>query len=97
MKNYTAFVRMLSGDHLGDAKCRKKAPRFVEFNFLTNRSRRKRFSQNERRRVDLQSVASDFFIFSPGLGYDLSKFSKKFYPIFDFERPKSLGKNKRIL
>ena len=34
MKNDTTFVRMRSGDHLGDAKCRKKAPRSVEFNFL---------------------------------------------------------------
>ena len=34
MKNDTTFVRMRSDDHLGDAKCRKRAPRFVEFNFL---------------------------------------------------------------
>ena len=53
MKNDTTFVRMRSSDHLGDAKLSKKAPRFVEFNFLTNHIRRKRFSQNERRRADL--------------------------------------------
>ena len=34
MKNDTTFVRMRSGDHLGDAKMSKKAPRSVEFNFL---------------------------------------------------------------
>ena len=34
MKNDTTFVRMRSGDHLGDAKCRKRAPRFVKFNFF---------------------------------------------------------------
>ena len=34
MKNDTTFVRMRSGDHLGDGKCRKKAPRFIEFNFV---------------------------------------------------------------
>ena len=34
MKNDTTFVRMRSGDRLGDAKCRKSAPRSVEFNFL---------------------------------------------------------------
>ena len=56
MKNDTTYVCMRSGYHLGDAKMSKKAPRFVEFNFLTNRNRRKRFSQNERR-ADLQSVA----------------------------------------
>ena len=34
MKNDTTFVRMRSSDHLGDAKMSKKAPCFVEFNFL---------------------------------------------------------------
>ena len=34
MKNDATFVRMRSGDHLGDAKCRKRAPRSVEFTFL---------------------------------------------------------------
>ena len=38
-------------------KGRKKAPRFVEFNFLTNGDRQKRISQNERRRADLQRLA----------------------------------------
>ena len=64
MKNDTTFVRMRSGDHLGDAKCRKKAPRSVEFNFFNNCDRQKRFLQNERRRVDLQNVASEFLIFA---------------------------------
>ena len=32
MKNDTTFVRMRSGDHLGDAKMSKKGT--VEFNFL---------------------------------------------------------------
>ena len=64
MKNDTTFVRMRSGDHLGDAKCRKRAPRSVEFNFFTNCDRHKRFSQNERRRADLPNVASDVLIFA---------------------------------
>ena len=34
MKNDTTFVRMRSGDHLGDAKMSKRAPRSVEFNFF---------------------------------------------------------------
>ena len=34
MKNDTTLVRMRSGDHLGGAKCRKKAPRSVEFKFF---------------------------------------------------------------
>ena len=45
-------------------KCRKRAPRSVEFNFFINCDRHKRFSQNERRGVDLQNVASDFLIFA---------------------------------
>ena len=63
-------------------KCRKRAPRSVEFNFFINCDRQKRFSQNERRRVDLQKVASDFLIFAWGLSYGLSKFSDDFTPFF---------------
>ena len=48
-------------------KCRKRSPRSVEFNFFINYDRQKRFSQNERRRADLQNVASDFLIFAWGL------------------------------
>ena len=81
MKNYTTFVRMGSGDHLGDAKMSKRAPRSVEFLNFINCDRQKRFFQNERRRADLH-VASDFLIFAWGLSYDLSKFSDDFTPFF---------------
>ena len=76
-------------------KCRKRAPRSVEFNFFNNYDRQKRFSQNERRRADLQKVASDFLIFAWGLSYDLSKFSDDFTPFFRLWKTitKSLGKN----
>ena len=67
--------------------CRKRAPRSVEFNFCNNCDRQKRFSQNERRRADLQNIASEFLIFAKGLSYDFSKFSNDFTPFFDFERP----------
>ena len=60
MKNDATFVRMRSSDHLGDAKMSKRAPFSVEFNFFINCDRQKRFSQNERRRVDVQKLASDF-------------------------------------
>ena len=63
-------------------KCRKRAPRSVEFNFFINCDRHKRFSQNERRRVDLPKIASDFLIFAQELSYDLSKFSDDFTPFF---------------
>ena len=50
-------------------KCRKRAPRFVEFNFFINCDREQRFWQNERRRadLDLQKLASDFLIFAEEL------------------------------
>ena len=82
MKNDTTFVRMRSCNHLGDAKCRKRAPRSVEFNFFIICDRQKRFSQNDRRRADLQKDASEFLIFAWGLSYDLSKFSDDFTPFF---------------
>ena len=94
MKNDTTFVRMRSGDHLGDAKKSKRAPRSVKFNFLLV-AIDKRFSQNERRRADLQNFASDLLIFAKGLSYDLSNFSDDFTPFFWFWKTinKSLGKN----
>ena len=75
-------------------KCRKGAPRSVEFNFFINCDRHKRFSQNERRRVDLQNIASDVLSFASGLSYDLSKFSDDFTPFFRLWKTitKSLGK-----
>ena len=56
-------------------KCRKRAPRSVEVNVFINCDRHKWFSQNKRRRADLQISASHFLIFTLGLSYDLSKFS----------------------
>ena len=43
---------------------RKRAPRSVEFKFFIGCDRHKRFSQNERRRADLQQNASNFLIFA---------------------------------
>ena len=80
MKNDTTFVRMHSGDHLGDAKWRRRAPRSVEFNFFINCNRQKRFLVNERR-ADLQKGDSEFLIFAWGLSYDLSNFND-FTPFF---------------
>ena len=51
----STFVRMRSSDHLWDAKISKKAPRFIEFNFLRIALDRTRFSQNERKVADLQN------------------------------------------
>ena len=76
-------------------KCRKRAPRSVEFNFFINCDRQKRFSQNERRRIALQNCASDFLIFAWGFSYDLSKFSDDFTQFFRLWKTitRSLDKN----
>ena len=90
MKYDTTFVRMRSGDHLGDEKCRKRAPRSVEFNFFINCNRHKPISQNERRRANLQNLASDFFNFCLGLSYYQWIFQSLVMNLarfFDFERP----------
>ena len=56
MKNDNNFVRIRSGDHLGDAKMSKKRHlASLNLTVFTNHNRRKRFSQDERRRVDLQT------------------------------------------
>ena len=47
-------------------KCRKWAPRYVEFNFFINCDRQKRFPQNERIRADLQNMLPQIFYFCPG-------------------------------
>ena len=47
-------------------KCRKMAPRSVEFNFFNNCDRKKRFSQIKRRRADLQNCCLRFFNFCLG-------------------------------
>ena len=94
MKNDTTFVRMRSGDHLGDAKLSKKSTSLVEFNFFIICDRHKRFSQNDRRTVVLQNVQI-FLMFAQELSYGLSKFSDDFTPFFQLWKTvtKSLDKN----
>ena len=87
MKNDTIFVRMRSGDHLGEAKMSKRAPCSVECIFFINCNRHKRFSQNERRRADLQNVASDFLIFARDLVMIFQSVVMVLPRFFDFERP----------
>ena len=82
MKDDATFVRMRSGDHLGDAKCRKRAPRSVEFNFFNNCDRQKRFRRMKEEGLIYKSVPQIFLIFAWGLSYDLSKFSDNFTPFF---------------
>ena len=59
----------------------------VEFNFYINCDRQKRFSQNERRRVDLQNLASDFIIFARNFVMVFQNLATILPPFSDFERP----------
>ena len=81
MKNDATFVRMRSGDHLGDAKLTKK--RHLASSNLTF----------WRIAID-ENVASTFLIFAWGRSYDFSKFSDDF-TVFRLWKiiTKSLGKN----
>ena len=53
MINETTFVRMRSGDHLGDKNVEKRHS-LCRISLFNNCDRQKRFRQNERRRADLQ-------------------------------------------
>ena len=67
-------------------KCRKRASHSVKFNFFNNCDRQKRCSQNERKRADLQNLASDFLIFCLTQGCQLVRFIGHrpiFYPLSD--------------
>ena len=60
-ENYTTFVRMRSGDHLGNAKMSKKGASLRRiYLFFISCDRQKRFSQNERRRADQQKLLQIF-------------------------------------
>ena len=90
MKNDTIFVRMRSGDHLGDAKMSKKGASLRRVYLFA-------IDRNGFRRMKGRStkVASDFLIFVQELSYDLSKFSDDFTPFFRLWKTisKSLGKS----
>ena len=66
MKNDPTFVRMRSGDDLGDAKMLKKGTSLRRITFFNNCDRQKRFSHNESRRANLQKVPSHLLIFCLG-------------------------------
>ena len=65
MKNDTTFVCVRSGDHLGDANMSKKAPRFVEFNFLLIAIDRKGFRRMKEEGLIYQTLPQ-IFIFCLG-------------------------------
>ena len=67
----------------------KKGTSLRRIELFIHCDRHKRFLQNERKRADVQNIASDF---AQGLSYDLLKFSDVFTRYFDFET-KFLGKH----
>ena len=72
MKKGTTFMRMRSGDHLWDAKNVEKR-HLASSNLTFNELRQtETVSHQERRRAELQKVATFFLIFAPGLSYGFS-------------------------
>ena len=96
MKNDTTFVRMRSGDPLGDAKMSKKrhlAPSNLTFLLITRD--RNGFSRMKDEGRIYKKVTQIFKFFAQGLSYDLSKFSDDFTPFFRLWKTitKSLAKD----
>ena len=62
MKNDTTFVRMRRSDHFGEAKMSKKGTslRRIYLFYESQETKLLTFSQNERRRADLQKVPQNF-------------------------------------
>ena len=88
MKNDTTFVRIRSGDHLGNTKMSKEAHRSIEVFFFINCDRQKRFLQNERRIADLQKVPQIFSFLPRDVVIIFQSLVTLILPrFFDFERP----------
>ena len=96
MENDATIVHMRS-DPLGESKCRKKAPHFVEFNFLTNRRWQIGFCK-WKKKGRWPNVASDLLFFAPRFSYDPPKLSGYFTPFFRLSKTinKTLGKIVKI-
>ena len=63
-------------------KCRKRAPRSVEFNFLLVAIDTNGFRRLKEEGLINKKMPQNFLIFALGLSYDLSKFSDDFTPFF---------------
>ena len=85
MKNDTTFVRMRSGDHLGDAKMSKRAPRSVEFNCSPTIDRNG-FAE-WKKKVDLQKLSPIFKFLPRNLVMIFQSLLMILQRFFDFERP----------
>ena len=78
---------MRIGEHLGDAKLSKRAPRSVEFNFFVICDEQKRLSQNERRRQIYISLRQIFYVLPSYLVMIFQSLVMILPRFFDFERP----------
>ena len=83
---------MRSGDHLGDAKCRKRAPRSSNLTFLLIATDRNGFRRMKEEGQIYKTLASDFLIFA----WDLVMICQNLVMIlprffFYFERPYKLS------
>ena len=96
MKSDTTFVPMPVVITLR-RKMSKKAPRFVEFNFKRIAIDRKDLRRTKEERQIYKSKLHIFFIFAPGLSFDLLKFSDDFTPFLLLWKTitKSLGKTQK--
>ena len=81
MKPDITFMRMRSGDHHGDARMSKKAPRPSNLTLERIGIAKTVFAERKKKGRST-NCASDFLIFAPGLSYDLSKFSGDFTTCF---------------
>ena len=87
MKIDINFVRMRSGDHLGGANMSKRGTSLRQnLTFFINCDRHQRFSQNERRRADLQNVASVFLVLPSDLVMIFQSLVMILPRFFNFER-----------
>ena len=66
MNNDTTFVHMRSGDHLGDAKMSKRAPRSVEFNFFLLIARDRNGFRRMKREGQIYKTFPQIFNFCQG-------------------------------
>ena len=80
MKNDTFLCACAVLITLETQKCRKKAPRFVEFNFLRIALDENCFHRMTEEGQIYIKCCFKFFNFCLGLSYDLSKFSDDFTP-----------------
>ena len=80
MKNHTTFVRMRSGDHLGDTKMSKRGTSLHRSYVFRIALDKNGFCRHKENGQTNKIFASDLLVFAPRLSYDFSKLSDNFIP-----------------